>query len=162
MAWHFLFTPLLLLAAADPAPSRLTLATPEVEAAARDPRVAAVLDVVRRLDRALVEDDRALFAASMADELVVNNPGDVISDRGATVRMNAAGRISYSSYGRTIEHAGLRGGMVLLMGEESVVPRPPNPLAGQVVRRRFTDLWREADGRWSLTARQATIIAPRR
>ncbi|WP_375402839.1 nuclear transport factor 2 family protein [uncultured Sphingomonas sp.] len=134
----------------------------EVRKASKDPQVAAVLATIDRLDAALVADDRAVFSSLMADELVVNNPGNVISDHGATVRLNSIGRISYSKYDRVIEYAGIRGDMVLLMGEELVVPKSPNPLAGQQVRRRFTDLWRNANGRWLLTARQATIIEPRR
>lgn len=134
----------------------------DVEKASKEPQIAAVLATIDRLDAALVADDRAVFSSLMADELVVNNPGNVISDHGATVRLNAIGRISYSKYDRVIEYAGVRDGMVLLMGEELVVPKPPNPLAGQQVRRRFTDLWRNVGGRWLLTARQATIVSPRR
>lgn len=132
---------------------------PVVEAAASDPRIAAVLDAVDRLDASVVDDDHAAFAALMADDLAVNNPQNGVSVRGATTTRNAGGKISYSRYDRTIEYAGLRGGMVVLMGEELVVPKPPNPMAGQPVRRRFTDLWKNEDGNWKLTARQATIIS---
>lgn len=47
---------------------------------------------------------------------------------------------------------------VVLMGEEIVVPRDGSPRQAEV-HRRFTDLWKQVDGRWRLTARQATIIA---
>ncbi|MGH8445995.1 MAG: nuclear transport factor 2 family protein [Solimonas sp.] len=130
----------------------------DVKTAMEDPRVAAALATVSQLDRAVIDDDHAAFAALMADDLVVNNPQNTLSIRGATTQLNASGRISYSKYERTIEYAGLRGGMVLIMGEELCVPKPPNPMAGQPVRRRFTDLWKNENGRWLLTARQATII----
>jgi len=123
-----------------------------------DPRIAAVLAAVSQLDRAVIDDNHAAFAALMAGDLVVNNPQNRLSVHGATTQLNASGRISYTSYDRTIEYAGLRGDMVLLMGEELCVPKPPNPMAGQQVRRRFTDLWKAEDGRWLLTACQATII----
>lgn len=129
-----------------------------VTTATEDPRIAAVLAAVDDLDRALIDDDHASFAALMADDLVVNNPQNTLSVRGATRELNASGRISYTSYDRTIEYAGLRGDMVLLMGEELCVPKPPNPMAGQQVRRRFTDLWKTENGRWLLTARQAIIV----
>jgi hypothetical protein len=41
-----------------------------------------------------------------------------------------------------------------------VVPKGDSPMAGKDVRRRFTDLWKMEDGRWVLTARQSTIVAP--
>ena len=57
-----------------------------------------------------------------------------------------------------IEYAGLRGDMVLLMGEEIVLPKVPNGATAHEMHRRFTDLWRQVAGAWKLTARQATII----
>jgi ketosteroid isomerase-like protein len=134
----------------------------EVMAEAEDPRIAAALAAVNQLDRAVVEDDHAAFAALMADDLVVNNPQNMLSIHGATTQLSAGGRISYTKYDRMIEYAGLRGDMVVLMGEELCVPKPPNPMAGQQIRRRFTDLWKNENGRWLLTARQATIIRPAR
>jgi hypothetical protein len=68
--------------------------------------------------------------------------------------------ISYSRYVRSIEYAGKLGNIVLLMGDERVVPKGSTPLAGKEVRRRFTDIWKMASGRWVLAARQATIVAP--
>jgi hypothetical protein len=50
--------------------------------------------------------------------------------------------------------------MVLLMGEETVVPKGDAPMAGVEVHRRFTDVWKLEAGKWVLTARQATIISP--
>lgn len=146
---------------AAPAPAAWRAGGADVLAQSKDPRIAAVLATVDRLDRAVVEDDHAAFAALMADDLIVNNPQNTLSANGATVQLNASGRISYASYDRTIEFTGLRAGMVLLMGEELCVPKAPNPMAGQTVHRRFTDLWKQENGRWLLTARQATIIAPK-
>jgi hypothetical protein len=50
------------------------------------------------------------------------------------------------------------GEMVLLMGDERVVPK--GAMAGKEVRRRLTDVWKMVAGHWVLTARQATIVAP--
>jgi hypothetical protein len=135
-------------------------ASEEVSIAARDPRIAAVLDEVSRVDASIIHDDHATFAASLADDLAVNNPLNRVAARGIVEQLNAAGHISYSSYERRIEYAGLRGDMVLLMGEEIVTPKgTTNPWSGRNVRRRFTDMWKQEDGRWVLTARQATVIA---
>ena len=152
---------LMLACFAAPAPAEWTAATADVAAATKDPRIAAVLATVNRLDRAVIDDDHAAFAALMADDLVVNNPQNTLSAHGATVQLNASGRISYAKYDRVIDHAGIRDGMVLLMGEEICVAKPPNPMAGREVHRRFLDLWKHEKGRWLLTARQATIIPPK-
>jgi ketosteroid isomerase-like protein len=133
-----------------------------VTIATKDPRIAAALAAVNQLDRAVIDDDHGAFAALMADDLAVNNPQNTLSLHGATAQLNARGLISYAKYDRIIEYAGLRGDMVLLMGEELCVPKPPHPLAGQSVRRRFTDFWKKENGRWLLTARQATIVPPAR
>ncbi|MFT4257967.1 MAG: nuclear transport factor 2 family protein [Pseudoxanthomonas sp.] len=130
-----------------------------VAAAARDPRIAEAIAAAEETDRALVEDDHAAFAAHLAPDLVVNNPQNGISIRGATGQRDSAGLISYSSYERSIEYAGRLGEFVLLMGEERVVPKGAAPLAGQQVRRRFTDIWKRDGSRWVLAARQATIVA---
>ena len=133
-------------------------ATPDVDKAASEPRIAAVLANVDKLDRSVVDDNHGDFAALMADDLVVNNPQNGISGRGVTVQLNASGRISYSKYDRSIEFAGLQGDAVVLMGEEIVVPKGSNPMAGKEVHRRFTDLWKNVGGHWLLVVRQSTIV----
>jgi ketosteroid isomerase-like protein len=132
-------------------------ANEQVAAAAKEPRIATVLEAVNGMDAALVKDDHAAFAALLAKDLVVNNPQNGISINGATGTRNTAGLISYSSYARSIEYAGMRGEMVLLMGDERVVPKGDSPMGGKEVRRRFTELWRIEGGRWMLIARQSTI-----
>jgi Domain of unknown function (DUF4440) len=135
-------------------------ANSEVAAAAKEPKIASVLEAVNAIDAALIKDDHTGFAALLAKDLVVNNPQNGISLRGGTGRRNASGQISYSSYVRSVEYAGMLGEMVLLMGDERVVPKGDSPMAGKEVRRRFTDVWKMEGGQWVLTARQATIVAP--
>jgi hypothetical protein len=135
-------------------------ANSEVATAAKEPKIASVLEAVNVIDAALIKDDHAAFAALLAKDLVVNNPQNSISIRGATGQRNTSGLISYSSYVRSIEYAGMLGEMVLLMGDERVMPKGDSPMAGKVVRRRFTDVWKMEGGHWVLTARQATIVAP--
>jgi hypothetical protein len=135
-------------------------ANPEVAAAAKEPKIASVLEAVNAIDAALIKDDHAAFAALLAKDLVVNNPQNGISIRGATGRRETSGLISYSSYVRSVEYAGMLGDMVLLMGDERVVPKGDSPMTGKEVRRRFTDVWKMEGDHWVLTARQATIVAP--
>jgi len=138
--------------------SRWKAAGAEVHEALRDARISAVMHAVEKVDAALIADEYAVFAAALAPELVGNNPGNIVAASAVVRQLNADGKISYSQYERLIEHASLRGDMVLLMGEEIVVPKGHNPLAGQTVRRRFTELWRPEGEKWLLTARQATVV----
>ncbi len=135
-------------------------ANQQVSAAAKISEIATVLEAVNRIDNALVVDDRPAFDSLLASDLVVNNPQNGISIPGATARRAAAGLITYSRYERSIEYAGKLGDMVILMGDERVVPKGSAPMAGKEVRRRFTDIWKMVSGRWVLAARQATIIVP--
>jgi ketosteroid isomerase-like protein len=135
-------------------------ANSDAAAAAKEPKIASVLEAVNVIDAALIKDDHAAFAALLAKDLVVNNPQNSVSIRGATGRRNISGLISYSSYVRSIEYAGMLGEMVLLMGDERVVPKGDSQMAGKEVRRRFTDVWKMEGGHWVLAARQATIVAP--
>ncbi|GGB53205.1 nuclear transport factor 2 family protein [Blastomonas aquatica] len=144
---------------AVPASAGWKAANPDVEKAVADPRIAAALAAATALDRATIADDFAAFAQLLADDLAVNNPQNGVSVQGATAQRNARRQISYSRYDRSIEYAGVRGGMVVLMGEEVVTPKLDGAATPAAVHRRFTDLWKQVDGRWLLTARQATIIA---
>ena len=158
MVRHLAFCSALLLTLAPAARAEWQPANSTVAQAARDPLIAAALAEAARMDAALIEDDHAAFAQRLAADLVVNNPQNTISLPGDTARLSAEGRIRYDSYVRTIEYAGIRGDLVVLMGEERVT-RKGAP-AGEVEVRRFTDLWRQDDGKWRLTARQATKIPP--
>ena len=152
-------TPIVLMFTAS-AMAEWKAANSEVAAAAKEPKIASVLEAVNVIDEALIKDDHAAFAALLAKDLVVNNPQNSISIRGATGQRNTSGLISYSSYVRSVEYAGMLGEMVLLMGDERVVPKGDSLMAGKEVRRRFTDVWKMEGGHWVLAARQATIVAP--
>ena len=144
---------------AAPATATWKSGNPTVEAAAKDARIAAVLAAVNEIDQAAVADDHAAFAGLLADDLAVNNPQNAVSVRGATAQRSASGRISYSRYDRVIDYAGLREGMVILMGEEIVTPKNADGVVPErETHRRFTDVWKPVDRAWKLTIRQATII----
>jgi hypothetical protein len=147
-----------LMCASTPAMADWRAATPAVQDATTDPRIAGALSAVDAIDKAAMSDDPSAFAAFLAGDLAVNNPQNGVSVRGATAQRSAAGKISYSRYDRVIEYAGLRGDMVLLMGEEIVLPKGSETERPREMHRRFTDLWKLEGGRWKLSARQATII----
>ncbi|MFN3287311.1 MAG: nuclear transport factor 2 family protein [Sphingomonadaceae bacterium] len=145
------------LIAAAPAIADWRAANPAVEAAARDPSVAAVLRATQAMDAALVAGDTAGFIGWFAADAVINSPFNSVSDRAEAERRSASGLLRYESLSRSIEHASVRAnGEVLLMGEETYRPRPPHPLAGRTVRRRTTEIWTRTPEGWRLSVRQAT------
>ena len=94
----------------------------------------------------------------MASDLVVNAPINKVANRENVLARIKAGQISYEpETKRTIDFAGARGDVVVVMGEEVVHPNKDAPYAGKTVVRRYTDVWKQYDGMWKLWIRQATI-----
>jgi len=104
--------------------------------------------------------DLAAIATSMAPDLVVHAPKNIVVTRDNVLARLRSGEISYEpDFERNIAFAGVRGDCVVIMGEEIVLPDRDAPSAGKVVRRRFTDVWKHIDRGWSLIVRQATIAS---
>ncbi len=147
--------------AASPATASWRAANPTVEAASRTPRIAAALEAANRMDEAILTKDSKQFAASFADDAVVNNPFNRIARKADAERNLATGLINYTSLERSIEYAAVRGKHdVVLMGEETLTPTGKAKFAGETIRRRTTEIWTDASGDWKLAIRQATIFRP--
>lgn len=124
------------------------------------PEIAGLLAAVRAADLALVTDDHAAALAGAGPELQVNSPADRVFGRDIFAYALANRMITYMRYERRIEHLSRRlTGEYLLMGAEKVTPKPDNQTyrAG-AAHRRFTEIWRQDEGRWVLSVRQATNI----
>jgi ketosteroid isomerase-like protein len=90
----------------------------------------------------------------------VNTPANRVARLEQVLAFFKAGRMNYESADITIEALDVRETQVVIMGAEVVKPRETAANAGKTVSRRFTDVWqREADGKWRLTVRQATITS---
>ena len=93
-----------------------------------------------------------------ATDYVVNNPLNKVVD--ASKGRIQSGTRTYSSFIREIERVLIHGNTVIVMGQETVVPSGAASDAGKTISRRFTNIWMMRDGKWLLTARQATVICP--
>jgi hypothetical protein len=125
-----------------------------------DPRIVAALAAQKRLLNVPNGEAAAVMDEMLAANAVVNAPINRVVGRNNVIERARAGQIAYEPNAvRNIEFAGVRGDLVIIMGEEVVRPTDDTPLAGSVVRRRFTDIWGEEQGRWRLQARQSTIVA---
>lgn len=144
----FLFARLATSGLADP----VATPSPTVEA-----RVRALEDEERN---AVLAGDVSALEHLWSANLIVNNPQSSITPtREALLQRVREGKIHYSSFERHIEAMRASGDdLVIVMGAEKVVPAGPGPGAGQVVMRRFTDLWKLTDGNWTLIARHANVI----
>ena len=102
-----------------------------------------------------------------SDEFVVNAPNNqvVVGRQQNLDTFVRGGIINFSSFERTIEFMRVDGDFGVIMGLESVVPRTDAPtvglVAGQVIRRRFTNIWKKEGDTWRLYWRHANVMTPR-
>ncbi len=115
---------------------------------------------IRKLEQgqvdALMRNDLAAMKANWAKDYVVNNPFNEAVD--ASKGPIQAGTLTYSSFVREVERVLIRGNTVIVMGRETVVPKGTSPDAGKTINRRFTDVWMKQNGKWLMTARQASVV----
>ena len=145
---------------AAPALAGWKAATPQVEEAAKHPRIAAAIEAAMRLDKAILSHDAKGFADAFADDAVVNNPFNRIARKPDAVANLTRGLIDYTTLERVVEYAATRGPHdVVLMGEEHLTPVGKARFAGKQVKRRTTEIWSDESGEWKLVVRQATIYS---
>ena len=123
-----------------------------------DPRIVAALAARKRLGEMMRAVDIAGVEALMAPDILVNAPINKVVDRKNIIGRLEAAQISYEREAvEVFDFVGVRGDMVVIMGEEIVHPNKDAPYAGKTEYRRSTDVWKPFDGVWKLWIRQATI-----
>ena len=126
---------------------------------AQDPREAEI----RRLDNleresVLKSDSVALFDKLWSPKMIINTPANVAGTVDGTKAHFRSGGLAYKSFERTIEMIRMYDQVAIVIGGEVIKPQGKQPNAGKAVSRRFTHVWMQKDGAWSIVARQATII----
>jgi ketosteroid isomerase-like protein len=120
----------------------------------------AVLETQARFEAAAMRGDwTAVEQTFFAPDLLVHAPVNRVVNRDNVMARMRNGQIAYESGGHRIEFIGVRGDTVVVMGEEIVRPVGNAPNPGKLVRRRFTDIWKQYDGLWKLAIRQATVTS---
>ena len=128
-------------------------------------------ELIRSLDdqervAALARDVPALETL-WSEQLTINAPNNqvVVGRRANLDTFVHSGIINFSKFDREVEFIHIDGNFAFVMGHETVVPISDAPsaglVAGQAVRRRFTNIWKNESGTWRLYARHANIIATR-
>ena len=120
-------------------------------------------EIVRQLDDqmriAVLNDDWSALERLLSEQFTVNAPVNrLVSGRSAVLELIR--QAPRESFERTIEYVRVDGDIGIIMGAETVRPIADAPLAGQTVRRRFTNIWRKEAGTWRMVARHASVIPP--
>ena len=111
--------------------------------------------------KAILEGDISTLKQIWAPEFLVNTPRNEITEtRDSVLLIQKAGMIDYSTYEKVIERMQFQENIVITMGHESIVSKNDTPAAkaGQIFKRRFTNIWMKKNGKWQLIARHASII----
>ncbi len=121
---------------------------------------AEILALEKEMAVALVQTDVDTLIRLWAEDFMVNNPGNtVLTDREQVMARVHAGIIMYDRFESSAEEIRVYEDLVMVMGEETVHPADTAPGAGQILKRRYTNIWMRRDGTWVLTARHANVIA---
>jgi ketosteroid isomerase-like protein len=128
-------------------------------------------ELVRSLDDqervAALKRDVSALERLWSEQFTVNAPNNqvVVGKRAVLDTFVGAGVINFSTFERQIEFIRVDGGFVIIMGLETVQPFSDAPsaglVAGQAVKRRFTNVWKNEAGTWRLFARHANVIPGR-
>lgn len=111
--------------------------------------------------KGILTADTALLKQIWAPEFMVTTPRNTIAENRAAVFKNQKqGLIDYSSFERIIEKMQVQESLVITMGYESFVARHDlqEAKAGQLTKRRFTNIWMKKNGQWLQIGRHASII----
>ncbi len=116
---------------------------------------------------AALNRDVSAMEALWSEQFTVNAPNNqVVVGRKQNLDIFVrSGVINFSSFERAIEFVRVDGDFAVIMGLETVVPRADAPsaglVAGQVTRRRFTNIWKREGDTWRLYWRHANVIPAR-
>lgn len=126
---------------------------------------ATIEAAVRALDQqtlqAVLKKDTTTLLKLWSHDYTVNNPMNGIAKGGRnTLDRPVMNQLEYVSFVRNTEHVMVKGDVVILMGNEVVVPKASDGAAGQTINRRFTNIWQKQGGEWKLIARHANEICP--
>ena len=120
----------------------------------------AIQEVLRLREQGLLDliAGHAGTEADYSSTFVANTPDRGVLKREELLPFFTRGDVSYDDVHQFIEHAALHGkDIVVLMGEEVVVPGAGLSNAGRRVHRRFTDIFRYENGSWRHDLRHANV-----
>jgi hypothetical protein len=125
-----------------------------------DPAVQEVLEIRRQGIAAMTTVGASAASERYSSTFVANTPGNAVVKGAEMLEQFARGRVSYAAVEQRLEYAASHGpDLVVLMGEEIVVPGANAPNAGKRIHRRFTDVFRKENGEWRHDLRHANVVS---
>jgi len=120
---------------------------------------------IRKLDLAhaiaILKGDEKALDSLMDDDITVNHPTNrIVKEKKELIDLIHQGVIRYAAFERYPETFLFFNDMVVVMGNETVVPAKGAPKAGTTLQRRYTNIWMMRDGKWRLTVRHANNVCP--
>jgi len=127
------------------------------------PEDPALKEQIRKLDmahaEAIFKGDKAALQELLPDDHTVNHPTNrIVQEKTELLKLIDDGVIRYARFERRPEKFLFYRDLVVVMGDETVVPAPGAPNAGKVLRRRYTNAWMQQDGKWRLAFRHANNV----
>jgi ketosteroid isomerase-like protein len=106
---------------------------------------------------AIVTQDFVALAKLWSPAMVVNSPGNNILSREQVFAAMREDKLKYSSAKTYSDAFSVFGDVAVEMGHEEIV-MANGPMAGQPLKRRFTNVWQKTGDSWLQIARQATYV----
>jgi hypothetical protein len=127
------------------------------------PRTDDVAQRIRTLEQqqaqAAIDRNRAALDRIFAPDFQIVNPSGAVASKDELLALLLGGTSPYKSAVYQTDAVRVYRDVVVTTGLEVVVPNT-GPQAGQIVRRRISQVWKR-DGRdWRLAYRHATIVMP--
>ena len=118
---------------------------------------------IRRLENVEREavmrgDSTLLFNTLWSPKMVINTPANRVGTVDGTKMLVRTGKLNYLSFERNIEKITFYDNVAIVMGEEKIKLQGNQDNAGGLVTRRFTNIWKYKNKKWTIIGRQATII----
>jgi len=118
---------------------------------------------IRRLENVEREavmrgDSTLLFNTLWSPKMVIHTPANRVGTVDGTKMQLRTGKLNYLSFERNIEKITFNDNLAIVMGEEKIKPQGDQDNAGKLVTRRFTNIWKYKNKKWTIIGRQATII----
>jgi len=126
---------------------------------------ARLREEIKKLDiahaAAIFKGDVEALDSLMDDDVTVNHPTNrIVKEKKELLELIQQGVIRYTSFELYPETFLFFKDMVIVMGNEVVVPAQGAPNAGKSLKRRYTNVWMNRDGNWRLTVRHANNVCP--
>jgi hypothetical protein len=108
--------------------------------------------------QAILSKDSVTLLKLWDKNYTVNSPDNVVVIPGKSTLDRPVLKRARTTFTREIEHIILKGNFAISMGSETLTPVDDASQTGQVVKRRFTNIWEKQKEGWKLVARHANVI----